>query len=83
MAKKLTKKQQREKLFKATMIAEGAEEPTEEMGYIDAWQHLVNTGVVWELQGWFGRSAMRMISDGTIVPAPIEEETPNSNGENK
>ena len=74
MPKKLTKKQQREKLFKATMIAEGAEEPTEEMGYIDAWQHLVNTGEVWKLQGWFGRSAMRMISDGTITPVANVED---------
>ena len=76
MAKKLTKKQKKEMLMNAIMIAEGAEEPTEEMGYIDAWQHLVNTGVVWELQGWFGRSAMRMISDGVITPVANVEENP-------
>jgi hypothetical protein len=79
MAKKLTKKQQREKLFKATMIAEGAEEPTEEMGYIDAWQHLVNTGVVWELNGFFGRTAMRLISDGILTPVANPEDTEKAN----
>jgi len=77
MAKKLTKKQQREKLFKATMIAEGAEEPTEEMGYIDAWQHLVSSGEVWRLQGFFQRTAMRLISDGLVIPPnnPEDAET--------
>ena len=74
MPKKLTKKQQREKLFKATMIAEGAEEPTEEMGYIDAWQYLLDSGEGWKLQGFFGRSMMRMISDGTIIPPDNPED---------
>ena len=78
--KKLTKKQQKEMLYKAVMIAEGAQDPTPDMSYVDAWQHLVDTGEVWKLQGWFGRAAMRMISDGTITPPPITEETDN-NGE--
>ena len=68
MAKKLTKKQKKEMLMNAIMIAEGAEEPTEEMGYIDAWQYLLDSGEGWKLQGFFGRSIMRMISDGTITP---------------
>ena len=75
---KLTKKQKKEMLFNATMIAEGAMEPTPTMSYVQAWQHLVDTGMVWQLQGWFGRAAARMISQGTIDPAPIEEETPNN-----
>ena len=74
MIKKLTKKQKKEMLFNATMIAEGAMEPTPTMSYVQAWQHLVDTGAVWELQGWFGRAAARMISQGTIDPAPVEEE---------
>ena len=74
MAKKLTKKQKKEMLMNAIMIAEGAEEPTEKMGYIDAWQHLVDTGVVWELQGFFGRTAMRLISDGLVTPVANAED---------
>ena len=63
------------------MIAEGEMEPTANMSYVDAWQHLVDTGEVWKLQGWFGRAAFRMISDGTIDPAPIEEETSSEDPE--
>ena len=81
MTKQLTKKQKKQMLFDAVMIAEGEMEPTASMSFVDAWQHLVNTGEVWKLQGWFGRAAFRMISDGTIDPAPVEEETPNNEDE--
>ena len=81
MTKKLTKKQKKAMLFNAVMIAEGEMEPTASMSYVDAWQYLVDTGEVWKLQGWFGRAAARMISQGTIDPAPIEEETPNDGEE--
>ena len=79
--KKLTKKQKQQMLYNATMIAEGAMDETSEMSYIQAWQHLVDTGVVWELQGFFGRAAHRMLSEGTLQPAPVEDETPNNEGE--
>jgi len=79
--KKLTKKQKQQMLYNATMIAEGAMDETSEMSYIQAWQHLVDTGVVWELQGFFGRAAHRMLSEGTLQPAPVEEETPNNEDE--
>ena len=78
--KKLTKKQKAEMLYNATMIAEGAMDETSEMSYVQAWQHLVNTGVVWELQGFFGRAAHHMLSDGTLRPAPITDE-PQDNGD--
>ena len=78
--KKLTKKQKQQMLLNAVLIAEGEKEPTPDMSYIQAWQHLVDTGEVWKLQGWMGRAAARMISEGTIDPAPIEEE-PQDNGE--
>lgn len=29
-----------------------------------AWQHLIDTGYVWVLQGWFGRTATQLIKDG-------------------
>ena len=31
---------------------------------IDAWQHLIDTGYVWTLQGWFGRRANFLIEEG-------------------
>ena len=81
MIKQLTKKHKKEMLFNAVMIAEGAMDPTPTMSYVDAWQHLVDTGEVWKLQGWFGRAAARMISQGTLDPAPVEEETSNNKDE--
>ena len=79
--KKLTNKQKAEMLYNATMITEGAMNETNDKSYIQAWQHLVDTGVVWELQGFFGRAAHRMLSEGTLRPAPIED-TPQDNGDN-
>ena len=74
MTKQLTKKQKKAMLMDAILIAEGEMEPTPTMSYVDAWQHLVNTGEVWKLQGWFGRAAFRMISDGSLDPAPVTDE---------
>ena len=31
---------------------------------IEAWQHLINTGLAWNLQGWFGRQATTLIEAG-------------------
>ena len=31
---------------------------------IEAWQHLIDTGIVWQLQGWYGRTAKRLIDEG-------------------
>ncbi len=36
--------------------------------YIQAWQLLIDTGVCWQLQGWFGRTAMMMIELGHCNP---------------
>ena len=79
--KKLTKKQKKAMLFDAILIAEGEKEPTPDMSYIQAWQFLVDTGEVWKLQGWFQRAAFQMISQGTIDPAPITDETQDNEDE--
>jgi hypothetical protein len=52
---------------RATMIAEGVEEATEQE-QIEAWQFLVDTGLAWRLQGWFGRRATDMIRAGLVSP---------------
>ena len=55
--------------YKAIGIAEGFIEAESEQQEIEAWQHLVDTGIVWKLQGWFGRNAARLIDNGIIKPA--------------
>ena len=79
--KKLTKKQKQQMLYNATMIAEGAMDETSEMSYIQAWQHLLDSGECWKLQGFFARSVTRMISDGTLIPPNPDEDAENNEGE--
>lgn len=55
--------------FTATGIAEGFIEADSEDQVIEAWQTLINTGLAWRLQGWFGRTAHRLIEDGICTPA--------------
>jgi len=45
-------------------IAEGYRDAKDEAEYIAAWQQLIDTGLAWSLQGWFGRQAIRMIAAG-------------------
>ncbi len=52
--------------FTATGLAEGWIVPHSEEQWLDAWQHLVNTGLAWQLQGWFGRTAKHLIDEGRI-----------------
>ena len=49
----------------AVMIAEGVIPSTQEE-LIQAWQMLVDTGMAWKLQGWFGRTARDLIEEGLI-----------------
>ena len=53
-------------IFEATMMAEGASgyeaESLEE--YLEAYQLLIDTGTVWKLQGFFGRTATDLIDQG-------------------
>ena len=54
--------------FRAIGIAEGFVEAENEDQVIEAWQHLVETGLAWNLQGWFGRTAKHLIQEGVINP---------------
>lgn len=53
--------------FTAVMIAEGVE-PADEETQIAAWQYLIDTGLAWRLQGWFGRQATYLIEQGICNP---------------
>lgn len=52
--------------FTAVGLAEGFIEAENEQQIIDAWQYLVDTGMAWQLQGWFGRTAMSLIEQGVL-----------------
>ena len=54
--------------YRAVGLAEGFESGTEEE-VIAAWQYLVDTGLCWSLQGWFGRTATALIEAGIVQPA--------------
>ena len=50
----------------AVGIAEGWIEAENEQEVIDAWQQLHDTGLAYNLQGWFGRTARDLIERGII-----------------
>lgn len=52
--------------YTATGLAEGFIEAESEEQILEAWQYLVDTGLAWQLQGWFGRTAHQLISEGFI-----------------
>ena len=54
--------------YLATAYAEGfcEGEGASEKEQLTAWQYLVDTGMAWTLQGWFGRTASRLIENNII-----------------
>ena len=53
-------------IIDAVGIAEGWIEAENEQEVIDAWQQLHDTGLAYNLQGWFGRTARDLIEQGII-----------------
>lgn len=54
--------------YTATGIAEGFIPCDDEDQIIEAWQTLIDTGMAWQLQGWFGRTASHLIDIGLCHP---------------
>jgi hypothetical protein len=55
--------------FNAVGIAEGFIEAESEEQVIEAWQFLIDSGLAWQLQGFFGRTASQLIEQG-VCSAP-------------
>jgi hypothetical protein len=53
--------------FKAIDIIEGAYSDLDDHEEIEAWQYLIDTGIVWHLQGHFGRTADDLIEQGVCT----------------
>jgi len=63
--------------YDAVMIAEGVY-PGDTDQLQEAWQIIVDSGLAWSLQGWFGRRAMDLIEEGLCNP-PREIKAPTEN----
>ena len=53
--------------FNAVGIAEGFIQADSEEQVIEAWQYLIDSGLAWKLQGWFGRTAQGLLNEGIIT----------------
>lgn len=55
--------------YNACAIAEGfsGEEPTI-TETAAAWQYLLDTGLCFQLQGWYGRTATSLLESGMLLP---------------
>lgn len=55
-------------IFDAVMTIECDDNATQ-ADILQAFQFLVDSGDVWSLQGWYGRTAKALIDEGLIQPA--------------
>lgn len=53
--------------YTAVGLAEGFIDAEDEDQVIAAWQHLHDTGLAYQLQGFFGRTAQHLLAEGIIA----------------
>lgn len=53
--------------FDLVAIIEGIEDASIDE-QLQAWQSLVDSGLIWKLQDWYGRTATQLINQGLINP---------------
>ena len=53
-------------LFSGVSIIEGDREVDNEEEVIAAWQYLHDSGAAYNLQGWYGRTAVQLLEQGYI-----------------
>ena len=56
------------KIELAIEMIEGVYDDVEDHEITAAWQYLIDIGLVWKLQGYFGRQAAKLIEDGVCTP---------------
>ena len=70
----VTNEQIQEIEINAVGIAEGLTDAPEGVDETEAlrvaWQYLIDTGMAWRLQGWFGRTAASLIEQKFVLPYP-------------
>lgn len=54
-----------------SFIIEFEDGALEEEEVIEGFQHLINSGLVWQLQGFYGRTANDLINAGRCTVAPV------------
>lgn len=57
--------------MQAIELIEGVVDGTE-VENVAAWQHLVDNGLCWKLQGFYGHTAVRLIEQGIILPKEVK-----------
>ncbi len=58
--------------YDASACVEGFDgEEHDQETVISAWQYLLDTGLCWKLQGWYGRTANQLIEEGYITPPVV------------
>jgi hypothetical protein len=53
--------------FEAVLLIEAGEDDAELT--LEAWQILIDSGLVWQLQGYYGRTASALIAEGLCFSA--------------
>jgi hypothetical protein len=56
--------------YEAILVIEAGEDDSELA--LEAWQILIDEGVVWHLQGWYGRTAAALIAEGLCVAGDVQ-----------